>query len=180
MSQEPEIRELAATLRDEVSRVVTELRFSIFDLRHQVAEHRLSGALTDYVSEISQGTGLRVHLVLDDSGSSLPTRIEAELLRIAQEALNNVRKHAQASNVWITLVASGSDVTLRIEDDGVGNAVPRERHWGLQTMTERAERIGARLTITPRTDGGTVVLLRSTDVAPPERITACDHHSSPR
>ena len=180
VSQEPEIRELAATLRDEVSRVVTELRFSIFDLRHQVAEHRLSGALTDYVSEISQGTGLRVHLLLDDSGPSLPSRIEAELLRIAQEALNNVRKHAEASNVWITLVADGSDVTLRIEDDGVGNAVPRERHWGLRTMTERAERIGARLTITPRTDGGTVVLLRSTDVALPERIKACDDHSSPR
>ena len=180
VSQEPEIRELAAALRDEVSRVVTELRFSIFDLRHQVAEHRLSGALTDYVSEISQGTGLRVHLLLDDSGPSLPSRIEAELLRIAQEALNNVRKHAEASNVWITLVADGSDVTLRIEDDGVGNAVPRERHWGLRTMTERAERIGARLTITPRTDGGTVVLLCSTDVAPPERIKACDNHSSPR
>lgn len=181
VSQEPEIRELAATLRDEISRVVTELRFSIFDLRQQVAEHRLSGALTEYVREISHGTGLRVHLLLDDSGPDLPGPIETELLRIAQEALGNVRKHARAANVWITLVSDGSDVTLRIEDDGTGNAVPRERHWGLQTMTERAERIGARLTITPRTDGGTIVLLlRSTDVAPPERITTRDHQRSSR
>ncbi|HXH77982.1 sensor histidine kinase [Nocardioides sp.] len=180
VSQEPEIREMAANLRGEISRVVTELRFSIFDLRHHVADHRLAGALTEYVREISHGTGLRVHLILDESGPALPSRIETELLRIAQEALGNVRKHARAANVWITLVSDGSDVTLRIEDDGVGNAVPRERHWGLQTMTERAERIGARLTITPRADGGTVVLLRSTDVATPERITTRDHHRSPR
>ena len=180
ISQEPEIRQLAATLRAEISRVVTELRFSIFDLRHEVADHRLSGALTEYVREISHGTGLRVHLILDDSGPALSSRIEIELLRIAQEALGNVRKHARAANVWITLVSDGSDVTLRIEDDGVGNAVPRERHWGLQTMTERAERIGARLTITPRADGGTVVLLRSTDVVSPERFKTDDHHRSSR
>ena len=62
-----------------------------------------------------------------------------ELLRIAQEAIGNVRRHARASNLWITLVSDGSSIRLEMEDDGVGNATPKDRHWGLQTMRERAE-----------------------------------------
>lgn len=180
VSDEPETQALAAALREEISRVVTELRFSIFDLRHHVAEHRLSGALAEYVREVSHGTGLRVHLVLDESGPPLPSWTESELLRVAQEAIGNVRKHAHAMNLWVTLASNAGGISLRVEDDGVGNATPRDRHWGLQTMTERAERIGAHLTITPRPDGGTVVLLCSTDVPPPERTETRDHHSSSR
>lgn len=180
LSNEPETRALAASLRDEISRVVTELRFSIFDLRHHVAEHRLSGALAEYVREVSHGTELRVHLLLDESGPPLPSWTESELLRVAQEAIGNVRKHAQATNLWVSLSTDATGIALRIEDDGVGNAVPRERHWGLQTMTERAERIGGRLTISPRRGGGTVVLLCSTDTAPLERTESRDHHRSAR
>jgi len=180
LSNEPETKALAASLRDEISRVVTELRFSIFDLRHHVAEHRLSGAMAEYVREVSHGTDLRVHLLLDESGPPLPSWTESELLRVAQEAISNVRKHSHAMNLWVTLASDSSGIMLKIEDDGIGNAVPRERHWGLQTMTERAERIGARLTVTPRPDGGTVVLLCSTDVSPLERTQTRDHHSPSR
>ena len=130
--------------------MVTELRFSIFDLRHQIAEHRLSGALAEYVREVSHGTDLRVHLLLDESGPALPSRTEMELLRVAQEAIGNVRRHAHAANLWVTLVSDGSCVRLEIEDDGVGNAQPKDRHWGLQTMQERAATIGADLDISPR------------------------------
>lgn len=180
VSNEPETRALAASLRDEISRVVTELRFSIFDLRHHVAEHRLSGALAEYVREVSHGSDLRVHLLLDESGPPLPSWIESELLRVAQEAIGNVRKHAEAMNLWVSLSTDATAISLKIEDDGVGNAAPRERHWGLQSMTERAERIGAHLTISPRRDGGTVVLLCSTEAAPHERTETRDHHRSAR
>ena len=50
---------------------------------------------------------------------------------------------------------------LRIEDDGIGQAVPRDRHWGLQTMSERACAIGATLTVRERPGGGTRVHLRT-------------------
>ena len=66
-----------------------------------------------------------------------------------------------ASNLWVTFDSDGSALSLAIEDDGVGNAEPREHHWGLQTMRERAEGVGARLDVSPRPDGGTVVSLRS-------------------
>ncbi|KRF36290.1 histidine kinase [Nocardioides sp. Soil805] len=180
VSDQPETQQLAASLREEITRVVTELRFSIFDLRHQIADHRLSGALAEYVREVSHGSDLRVHLVLDESGPALPSRTELELLRIAQEAIGNVRRHAHATNLWVTLVSDGSCVRLSIEDDGVGNALPKERHWGLQTMEERAATIGAELSISARPDGGTAVDLRTRHHAPSEGNRSHEHHSPAR
>ena len=159
MSKEPDTRLLAASLRDEITRVVTELRYSIFDLRHHVDEHDLTAALTDYVQEVIRDTDLRVHLVLDASDPRLPGRAQSEVLRIAQEAISNVRRHAKATNLWVTLVADGSNLRLEVIDDGIGDASPRDRHWGLQTMQERARGIGAHFDIAPRPRGGTIVRL---------------------
>lgn len=180
MSDQPETRELAASLRTEITRVVTELRFSIFDLRHQIAEHRLSGALAEYVREVSHGTDLRVHLLLDESGPPLSSRTEMELLRVAQEAIGNVRRHAHAGNLWVTLVSDGTCVRLEIEDDGVGNAQPKDRHWGLQTMQERATTINADLDVSPRKGGGTLVRLQTRHLDPFEGNRSHEHHSPAR
>lgn len=180
VSDQSETQELAASLRREISRVVTDLRFSIFDLRHQVADHRLSGALAEYVREVSHGTDLRVHLLLDESGPALSSRTETELLRVAQEAIGNARRHAHARNLWVTLVSDGSCVRLEIEDDGVGNAFPKDRHWGLQTMKERAATIGADLDISPRDGGGTIVRLQTRQTVLTEGKRSYEHHSSAR
>jgi signal transduction histidine kinase len=161
VSEEADTLVLAEKLRSEISRIVAEIRFSILDLRHHVAEHRLSGALADYVHQVTQDMDVRVNLALDESGPALPARTESELLRVAQEAIGNVRKHARAENLWVTLVSDGSTLLLEVEDDGVGNAQPKERHWGLQSMQERAARIEASLEIAPRDGGGTVVRLQS-------------------
>ncbi len=159
ISHEPDTQRLAASLRDEITRVVSELRYSIFDLRQHVAERELTTALTDYVQEAIRDTDLRVHLVLDATDPPIPSRVQTEVLRIAQEAISNVRRHARATNLWITLVAEGSALRLEVTDDGIGDASPRDRHWGLQTMHERADGIGGRFDIDPRPDGGTVVRL---------------------
>lgn len=158
---EPATKQLAANLRREISRVVTELRYSIFDLRQQVSEHRLAGALAEYVRQISNDSDLRVHLLLEESDHSPGASVETELLRVAQEAIGNVRRHACAENLWISYSSDGSTIELTIEDDGVGNAMPKKFHWGLQTMSERAAAIGASLTVEPRVGGGTTVRLHS-------------------
>lgn len=178
ISVEPEVRATASRMREEVTRLVGELRFSIFDLRHDMRSQRLSGALAEYVREVTRGTGLRVHLTFDESDIQLPRRTESELLRISQEAIGNVRRHAGASNLWVTLVSDGSSVRLAIEDDGVGNACPRDRHWGLQSMRERAETVGGDFTVSDRADGGTVVRLQipGPDVKEAQR----DHHRTAR
>jgi signal transduction histidine kinase len=159
VSSEPETLQLAANLRNEITRVVTELRYSIFDLRQDLAERDLTTALTDYVQELSRETDLRVHLVLDNKVARLPARAQSELMRIAQEAIGNVRRHARATHLWVSLLADDGDVRLEVADDGIGNATPRDRHWGLTTMQERARGIGAELCIEPRPGGGTIVRL---------------------
>lgn len=178
LSSEPEVRSLASGLRQEISRVVTELRHSIFDLRQHVPDTRLSVALGECAREVSASTDLRVHLVLDEPDQALPARSTTELLRIAQEAIANVRRHAHATNLWITLVSDAEGhLRLAIEDDGVGEALPRERHWGLQTMAERAASIGAELNIHPRPGGGTAVHVTATPSPDPTgRNHVNEHH----
>lgn len=155
-------QQVSEDLRGELTDLVGELRFSIFDLRHDVEDDEsLSGALAEYVRELGAHSDLRVHLTLDERGARLPRRTEGELLRIAQEALGNVHKHASAINVWVRLAVNGDDVCLVVEDDGVGGASPRTGHYGLETMQERAQRVNADLEVAARNDGGTVVTLRS-------------------
>ena len=96
LTERPAARQGAEDLRAEITRLIGELRFSVFDLRHEVDEAGgLSGALSEYVRELSTHSDLRVHLTLDERGARLPRRTEAELLRIAQEAIGNVHKHAR-------------------------------------------------------------------------------------
>ena len=93
----------------------------------------------------------------------LPAHVEVALYRIAQEALQNVVKHAEATTVLIRLAASDEGVRLAVTDDGHGFdedsiAGAEERHsYGLVGIRERAELIGASLTLTSRPGTGTTV-----------------------
>ncbi|MDQ4052032.1 MAG: sensor histidine kinase [Actinomycetota bacterium] len=160
-----EVAEVAEELRAEVEKVVAELRFSVFELRDD-RPGGASAALSEYVHELSRHSDLRVHLSLDERGSRLPPRTETEVVRIAQEAIGNAHRHAQAINLWVTLTTDGTDVRLVVEDDGIGHAGAVPGHYGLHTMRERAERIAADLEIGERPDGGTVVALRSRTPVP--------------
>ena len=77
---------------------------SIYDLRSEVDTHGgLGAALSDYVRSVGRATGLTVHLSLSEATDRLPAETEAELLRIAQEAVTNARRHADADNLWVSL-----------------------------------------------------------------------------
>ncbi len=170
----PETREAATSLRQELTRVVSELRLSIFDLRSTVNPHAGLGlALSDYAREVGKRGGLTVHLALSEQPQRLSTHVETEMLRIAQEAITNARKHARANNLWVTLNTESPVVTMRIEDDGVGSAEIREHHYGLRIMHERAQRIGGELTVAPRPRGGTTVMVT---VWPHSVATPGDNH----
>jgi signal transduction histidine kinase len=149
----------ARTLRTELSRIVNELRLSIFDLRMEVNHHGgLSQALADYARDVGTRSGMTIHLALAE-GARLPIDVQTELLRIAQEAITNARKHAHAHNIWVTLNTNGTVTLLRVEDDGVGNVHPKDDRFGLRMMRERADRIGAELAVTSRPRGGTSVVV---------------------
>ncbi len=172
------------TLRNEVTRVITELRLSLFELRSEVDRHGgLTAAIAEYARTVGASAGLRVHLSLDESTARLPTAIEAELLRIAQEAITNARKHAGASNLWVTCAVDPPFAQIEVSDDGHGISDDRpEGRYGLAIMAERAERIRGRLEITPRNPNGTrvAVLLgtsprRGTLAAPEGKNTGYVH-----
>ncbi|MFC8847668.1 MULTISPECIES: GAF domain-containing sensor histidine kinase [unclassified Micromonospora] len=154
-----EATEALRTLRGEVTRVITELRLSLFELRSEVDRHGgLAAAIAEYARTVGASGGLRVHLSLDESTARLPAATEAELLRIAQEAVTNARKHAGASNLWVTCEVDPPYAQIEVSDDGHGIGEQRtDGHYGLAIMAERAERIRGRLEIRPRQPSGTTV-----------------------
>jgi signal transduction histidine kinase len=154
-----ETAESLRLLRQEVTRVITELRLSLFELRSEVDRHGgLAAAIAEYARTVGASGGLRVHLSLDESTARLPAATEAELLRIAQEAVTNARKHAGAANLWVTCEVDPPYAQIEVSDDGHGIGDQRsDGHYGLAIMAERAERIRGRLEIRPRQPSGTTV-----------------------
>jgi signal transduction histidine kinase len=101
-----------------------------------------------------------VHVILDEAPDRLPIAVEAELLRIAQEAITNARKHAKAEHLWVTCRVDPPFAHLRVEDDGNGLGSKRHDSFGLEVMRERAARLGGQLTIGSREPHGTFVDVR--------------------
>ena len=174
-----ETAEELRTLRGEVTRVITELRLSLFELRSEVDRNGgLAAAIAEYARTLGTSAGLRVHFTFDESTARLPAATEAELLRIAQEAITNARKHAGASNLWVTCAVDPPYAQIEVSDDGQGFADNRpDGRYGLAIMAERAERIRGRLEIRPRHPSGTTVavVLGST----PRRDSVRDSVSAP-
>jgi signal transduction histidine kinase len=154
----PETAERLGGLRRHLRDLVSELRLSIFDLRTGVDDQvSLGTAAGEYVQRIGPQSGLAVHVSLDEGTVRLPTAVEVELLRILQEAVTNVRKHAQAKNLWLSLAVDAPSARLTVADDGLGLQPRRADSMGLTGMSERAKRIGAALEVGASEHGGTVV-----------------------
>lgn len=150
-------------LREELTRIVGELRLSIFDLRSEVVSGTgLGQALSDYMRNFGARSKLTVHLTLDEAPNRLRPEVEAELLRIVQEATTNARKHSGAKNVWVSCRVSPPAAEIEVRDDGSGFTEQRGDSYGLRIMEERAKRLGATLevrTFPGEESGGTVVRL---------------------
>jgi signal transduction histidine kinase len=149
----------------------SELGFIAWELRPAVLDDLgLAAALPRFVSDWSEHYGV----VAEYRGSAfqsghLPREAEVAFYRIAQEALNNVAKHAHASRVDVMLESRDGSVVLVVEDDGVGfdqAALPgEERGIGLVGMRERAALIGATLQIESSPGDGTSIFVRVSERA---------------
>jgi two-component system sensor histidine kinase DegS len=155
------LRQLRALLRRELVNVrefISELRPATVDAAG------LDVALVDAVDGLRSATRMGVTTDLRAPSDRLDDRQRTVVLRVAQEALQNVRKHAGASTVMVSTDVTGDEWTLEIRDDGrgfdMGTVAKRgPRNFGMQVMNERAELIGARFDVRSRPDGGTVVRL---------------------
>jgi signal transduction histidine kinase len=140
------------------------VRLLVYQLRpSDYLDEGLVGALTRRLDSVEKRTGINARLSVDGT-LSLDESLEVALYRIAEEALNNTLKHAQASSVVISLRASDSRVILEVSDDGVGfdpqdqgNRPQREAGMGLQNMRERTAALGGKIEIQTRPGEGTTV-----------------------
>jgi PAS domain S-box-containing protein len=159
--EDPVLRADARELHETLQTAVERLRHLLFELRPPALDRDgLVAALRVYLDH-HDGHPLRWHLQ-EDLDVEPPPEVRATLFRIVQEAVTNVRKHAAASAVAVTLAPQDGGVLLRITDDGKGfEAIdvsrPRPGHIGLSAMIERAELAGGWCRIDSSSDRGTLV-----------------------
>jgi two-component system sensor histidine kinase DegS len=152
-------------LREILRRELGEVRTFISQLRPPLLDELgLDGAIMDAVESMAALTGSPVQTDLHGPGEGLNPTQQTAVLRIVQEALQNVRKHAGSSRTVVSTRLDKSIWILEVTDDGRGFEVSAvaargRRNFGLQFMRERAELIGAQFEVQSRLGGGTVVRL---------------------
>ncbi|MES3023232.1 MAG: type IV pili methyl-accepting chemotaxis transducer N-terminal domain-containing protein [Pseudomonadota bacterium] len=158
-----DVAEIVPLLRAGVQESYEDVRELLHNFRSRLVEGSLIGALETAVDKFRRQTGIAAELVADVDGAPFPREQQLQLLFIVQEALSNVRKHADAGSVVVRL-EDRHDFTLTISDDGAGFDPARldsqgDGHVGIAIMRERARRIDAALAVASQPGGGTRVTL---------------------
>ncbi|MDO8916122.1 MAG: GAF domain-containing sensor histidine kinase, partial [Coriobacteriia bacterium] len=149
-----------------VVRSLSELRRYIYDLRPLSLDRLgLAAAMRMRVMEISEAAGIAGRLQVDGASRRLPPGVEACLYRVAQEAVSNAARHAQASRVIVTLRFGASTVLMVVEDDGIGFtsrdrdvASDSDSGMGLANMRDRVAAEGGSLDVVSGDSGTTVTV----------------------
>ena len=158
-------------LRDRVDRATALAREALAEARRSVmdlAPAQLSGgSLADVVqllvSSWAAESEVKADVVVAGDARTLHPEVEATLLRITQETLSNVGKHADATRVGVTLTYDDDEVILDVRDDGVGfdpTAPERPTSFGLRGMRQRADRLAGALDVETAPGAGTAVCVR--------------------
>jgi signal transduction histidine kinase len=159
-----EERPIAGEAAQALDAAIVEARQALVTMRTSLAQDMsLSDMLNRTMDEFGRGSGIRVEFAASPGlPSALPARTQVELLRIVQEALTNVRKHADATVLRGRAEADGRHLVVGISDNGRGFAVDAAlaEGLGLRGMEERARIIGGDLRVTSELSGGTTVEVR--------------------
>jgi PAS domain S-box-containing protein len=164
ISERTEVRNHILKAKTLARNGLAEARRSLWALRPQALEHGdLVSAVRRLVDEATDHRSVPASFRLEGVAHGLPPKVEDNLLRIAQEALNNAFQHADATRIEVLLAFDAEEVELCIQDDGRGfdpGAAQNQVGFGLTSMRERTERIGGRIAIESRPGRGTKVLAR--------------------
>jgi len=159
-----QLEELSAAARS----IYVDVREAILGLRSPISPGLgLVGAIEQYAARFAEASklGVTVEAAAAVRAVTLPPEAEAQVFRIIQESLTNVRKHAGAGRVVVRLERNGDDLRVELSDDGRGfgqsisGAAADWPHFGLAAMQERAVEIGGRISWANRAAGGGVVRL---------------------
>lgn len=139
------------------------------EMRALLAELRPSTLIDTNLGDLIQHLGyalsgrIDIPVVVNVSGNiDIPSRVQIVFYRVCQEALTNIAKHAKASRVDIDLQQDGTELTLRVRDDGKGFDQNQKTsgHYGVQMMQERTDAVGAQLTVMSQPGQGTELYVR--------------------
>lgn len=160
LDSEGEVGRSLQRVRALTQAALAEMRALIFELRPgALGEEGLGAALLKHSAAVTAREGLEIRVSAPGERLPLVAGQEEHLYRLAQEALNNVVKHAHANCAWVELTSRARVVVLVVRDDGVGfdpdDAHPG--HLGLATMRDRAAQIGAELSFESEAGAGTTV-----------------------
>lgn len=151
-------------LRDTARSAMYDMRLLIFELHPPALEQEgLVTALRVRLASVEARAGVQAKIEVEGE-RRLPIALEQELYRIAQEALNNIMKHARAKHVTIRLQFTAGAVCLQVSDDGIGFdplTAPNTGGMGLQSFAARAARIGGLLTLESSLGQGTTVTVNA-------------------
>lgn len=149
--------QMVGAMREQLKEALTELRQTVAQLRTDSETDRpLTDSLKQLALSFQEATGLPVQLTLPTALPPLPAGQRLALYRAAQEGLTNVHKHAQAKQLWLTLNLADGQLSLMVEDDGLGlspDLVPGR--YGLRGLQERAAQLGGACNCYTRPGGGT-------------------------
>ena len=167
---------MLAQLEEAAREVYADVREGVLALRGTAPGDRsLLDTICDYLGKFERLSGVHVECHADKKVADLrlPEMSEIQVMRVIQEALSNVRKHAGAANATVTLRARNGTFVAQVDDDGSGFDVRTvgRRDWpqfGLHTMRERAEAIGGRFSVTSSPGHGTHVAIRVPVTGPAE------------
>jgi signal transduction histidine kinase len=160
-----EANDYLVELENVAQEIYTDTREAILGLRTAISGDRsMVSALREYAVWFNQMHNIKTELTVGDRIiPALPPQTELQVIRIIQEALSNVRKHAEATRATINITAGDDNVTIMVEDDGKGfDAKKARKDWdkfGLRNMKERANSIRGNLLIESSPDAGTKVIL---------------------
>lgn len=165
LGEEPAVWHELEKIENNLDEAYAELRELITHFRAPVDKRGLVPGVQYLVNRFRDQTGIHIFLQHEWNIVQLPASFEVEVLRIIQEALNNIRKHSQAQNVRILLRAKPQgDCHILIEDDGIGidaegSKDKKRDHYGLNIMAERTKRLNGDLKIESEPGEGTRVIL---------------------
>lgn len=148
-------------LRERISTIVSQVRISVQTLRTDVqASESLGAAISGLARPLSESSGIAIRVTVNERTTRLRPEVEAELLRITQEAMNNAVRHASATTIDVSCRVAAPTAEIVVKDDGEGLGTPRPDSFGMAIMRERASLIDADLAISPAEPHGTAVTVR--------------------
>lgn len=162
----PSLQGDVAAIRQGIRNLVGELRQMCSDLRPPTIDHHgLTAAIDSLAHEWAARNDIQLQLEIDPAWGRLPETIELSVFRIVQEGLNNIRKHAAARHVRLSLQrTSSTNLLVRLEDDGQGLPVPTDlaslslnKHFGLVGISERVALLGGFMNIESSKGNGTIL-----------------------